>query len=1169
MEALSPRSTNILPKPKTEPMKKASVKEAPPQKAARPSKNHAPPPPAVVHEPEDGGEQYITGKFLGKGGFAVCYEGRLARNNKVYAMKVVKSEMNQKKMEEKFRTELQIHSKMRQPNIVGFYRAFAFQQSTYVILELCPNGSVMDMVRKRKCLSLPEVRRFMIQLCGAVKYMHKRNVAHRDLKMGNLFLDHNMNIKVGDFGLAAIILSEKDEKRRRTLCGTPNYIAPEVLDRSKGGHNQKVDIWSLGVIFFAMLTGYPPFQSKTQDEIYKKVKNLTYVWPKESEGANYIPVEAKHLVSSCLNLDEDERPEPDQIVDHAFFNMYNGCIPRQLDPATRLSTPTWLMAQDPRGDRMSHGYSLDHDIKYFEKISHTRNPDERYLICKNEFYTECGVGRAPSGLTRRPAGKRCSKSAFAECAAEEEKGLQPIVPIPEDRVYSYSTGPDGDWSREDGDSDGHPDPASPIDDEPIPKMRSSSLKQQAASVARTNSALAAQIRRKEGQPQSHAALLRQQAVPRQSTRNASSQNPQPDMRLAAENEHPLPANSPPHRLLSERPIRARRVASGYSASVRERDIPPNTSMPKSVSEPVNLTIGKTRSQSRQQIAALSRGKSREELRTQDRIEPVDVMKDMYGSVRGMSRAVKIEPPEAERQRQREQPPNSQNQTREMKSEERCRSANSNGSNGSKSTSSSSKSRSTLGLSPLIHPDEHAELMPGTSIDEVMSDLKAYLQNFDQLYAPSASTSRAWQRQTFSSLYDPHPYVVKWVDYTNRYGIGYVLDDGSVGCVFKAEHGRPASCVVVRDGERHIRRKAQAKENPRYPYSDADQLVPRNGQPVEFYENLVTQEDSYSGGGTKRVLVQPDAFEVKNHSGPGGPGIKVRMNSGVDSARCDAEKVKRVKLVDQFGKYMIGALGRGEDCLVEHDVNSSPQSSGDVRQYVKFYQRLGNVGIWGFGDGAFQFNFPDHTKLVISLSSCASQDSFEPRPCQADFYHLSPSAARYLSSRGRMHPAGFDTRAVISENLETYLAALSGHPTHPSGISASRFSDILEANSFREKMDFVIQVLNCWLGSRRLGSRVVRHQAPSATSDRTVPDELTFKRGYRGEMFWNGSQEKSWILPMGSKFVWVTVGAHGGDGEYFAVQLKGNPDSGSVECVGAEEMKDLQDQLMALTVRPPR
>jgi serine/threonine protein kinase len=137
---------------------------------------------------------------------------------------------------------------MRHPNIVAFHRAFTFEKNTYVILELCSNGSVMEMVKNRKCLSLPEVRRFMVQLCGAVKYLHKRNVAHRDLKMGNMFLDSNMDIKVGDFGLAAIILSERDEQRRKTLCGTPNYIAPEVLDKSKRGHTQKVDIWSIGVI---------------------------------------------------------------------------------------------------------------------------------------------------------------------------------------------------------------------------------------------------------------------------------------------------------------------------------------------------------------------------------------------------------------------------------------------------------------------------------------------------------------------------------------------------------------------------------------------------------------------------------------------------------------------------------------------------------------------------------------------------------------------------------------------------------------------------------------------------------------------------------------------------------------------------------------------------------
>lgn len=111
----------------------------------------------------------------------------------------------------------------------------------------------MDMMKKRKGLTLPEVRRYTVQICGAIKYMHTRNVIHRDLKMGNLFLDQDMNIKLGDFGLAAILATKAECKsvtlaRRTTVCGTPNYIAPEILSKGKAGHDLKVDIWAIGVI---------------------------------------------------------------------------------------------------------------------------------------------------------------------------------------------------------------------------------------------------------------------------------------------------------------------------------------------------------------------------------------------------------------------------------------------------------------------------------------------------------------------------------------------------------------------------------------------------------------------------------------------------------------------------------------------------------------------------------------------------------------------------------------------------------------------------------------------------------------------------------------------------------------------------------------------------------
>jgi tRNA A-37 threonylcarbamoyl transferase component Bud32 len=267
MEALSPRDANAhlrvkQPAPKTKPpIPKVSQKE----------KDHPPPPPAEVREPpcsdRRSGAIYRTGKCLGKGGFAICYEGQLAGTKQIYALKIVKSYMPVKKMEQKvasiskdlgmhgltshqFQTELQIHSKMRHPNIVQFHRAFSYEKCTYIVLELCPNGSLMDMVKKRKYVTEPEVRFWTVQMAGGIKYMHGKGIIHRDLKMGNIFLDKDMNIKIGDFGLAALLMSGKDmvAVRRTTLCGTPNYIAPEILEKNKAGHDHAVDIWSLGII---------------------------------------------------------------------------------------------------------------------------------------------------------------------------------------------------------------------------------------------------------------------------------------------------------------------------------------------------------------------------------------------------------------------------------------------------------------------------------------------------------------------------------------------------------------------------------------------------------------------------------------------------------------------------------------------------------------------------------------------------------------------------------------------------------------------------------------------------------------------------------------------------------------------------------------------------------
>ncbi|KAF7591498.1 Cell cycle serine/threonine-protein kinase cdc5/MSD2 [Aspergillus hancockii] len=1107
MEALSPRSTNQIVKPK--PMERKvldrnAAAAAAAQKAAS-SKNHAPPPPSLIIEPEENGERYSTGAFLGKGGFAICYEGTLLRNNRVFAMKVVRAEMSQKKMQEKFRTELQIHSKMRHPHIVGFHRAFAFEKCIYVILELCPNGSVMDMVKKRRSLSLPEVRRFMIQLCGAVKYLHKRNVAHRDLKMGNLFLDQNMDIKVGDFGLAAMIISEKDEKRRKTLCGTPNYIAPEVLDKSKGGHTQKVDIWSLGVICFAMLTGYPPFQSKTQEEIYKKVRSLTYVWPKDSECSNHIPEEAKSLVSSCLNLSENERPDPDDIVEHPFFNMYEGCIPKRLDPGCCVAKPLWLRSDEPRGDRMIFGNSLEYDEKLSGYIEHVDDLNQRYPICKTAFYSLCGVGRKPDGTARKATGKNWSKSAFAECFAEEEKGLQPVIPLPEDVVYSYPHAPEGDWSvpeatlpRRDGTS---------LESSVLSSRSNLSLRSNSASLSRTQAALAAAQQRRQAS-QSHAATLRQQASNgRGSVRKITAlcdppapiAQPLSEVRELAPDPAFIPSGG-----LAERPIRPRRgVTASYSGLVRdmERKIAPQET--RASHEAGILTIGKTRSQSRrmeaagQESAGLSNTQERSTSAAMDRLPTTLRQSSLQATIRPETRDVPKQKDEAKLTATDELAAQSRQLAAEAQAQPASRS-------GSKTTSSSgNKPRSSIGMNPLFHRDDSCEILPRTSITDVNADLRQMLSNL----VPYSSA-----RRRTASKRAPHTYVIKWVDYTNRYGIGYVLDDGSVGCVFKSGNGRPASGLVMRDGEKHIRRKVRGEEKKgAYPYSEVEQLVPRNGRLVEFYENC-DRDPPESRGSIRRAFISPQVFERRlSSSGSSGAVYKARLNSNPECARADTEKIKRVKLAVQFGEYMIGSLGRHEAYLEDQ---LPPDHHG---QFVKFYQRFGNVGVWGFGDGAFQFNFPDHTKLVISPGRTRSSSPW------IDFYHLSPAAARYLRSKGHMHSEGFESRSVVSDEAGTFLSIAYGTRTSPMD---DELRNILEANAFLQKITFMKAVLKGWIKLGRLGERLPLDQNPA-------PDSGSGPFG----MFWEGAQERPQSGGSGGRFVWVTVGAPGGDAEYRSISLK--------------------------------
>ena len=183
----------------------------------------------------------------------------------------------------------------------------------YIIMGLCTNRSMSELIRCRQRLTEPEVQYYGSQLMEGIKYLHKNLVIHRDLKLGNLFITENMELKIGDFGLAARVTHANP--RKKTVCGTPNYIAPEVIDGLKKGHSYEVDIWAIGVIMYTLLIGKPPFQTKDVKSTYRLINSSSFSFPANKP----ISESAKSLIRWILSRKPESRPIIDQICTHEFF----------------------------------------------------------------------------------------------------------------------------------------------------------------------------------------------------------------------------------------------------------------------------------------------------------------------------------------------------------------------------------------------------------------------------------------------------------------------------------------------------------------------------------------------------------------------------------------------------------------------------------------------------------------------------------------------------------------------------------------------------------------------------------------------------------------------------------------------------------------------------------
>lgn len=140
--------------------------------------------------------------------------------------------------------------------MVRFDHVFEDRENVYILMELCRNQTLKELQKRRSRLTEFELRVYLQQIVSGVGYLHDNLIIHRDLKLGNIFINHKMELKLGDFGLSTKLRSR--EETRKTVCGTPNYIAPEVLE-GRAGYSFEVDVWSVGVILFTLAFGHPPF----------------------------------------------------------------------------------------------------------------------------------------------------------------------------------------------------------------------------------------------------------------------------------------------------------------------------------------------------------------------------------------------------------------------------------------------------------------------------------------------------------------------------------------------------------------------------------------------------------------------------------------------------------------------------------------------------------------------------------------------------------------------------------------------------------------------------------------------------------------------------------------------------------------------------------------------
>ena len=270
---------------------------------------------------------YKKGKKLGGGGFGEVYEFIDNETHEIRAAKIISlKKLEDPQSNEAYRNEYKFNNNLNYKYICKCYSTFKDDQNAYFILEYQPNKTLSELLNNRYSLTEIEVKHYCYELLLAIEYLHSRNIIHRDIKLSNVLLSDKMEVKLCDFGLAI----ENNSNNSKTICGTPNYIAPEILNlKINTNYSFEIDIWSFGVILYSLFFHKTPFESPSKGKTKKNIENIIYTFPDK----NKISENAKNLIRNIFVKDPSQRPTIKEIKESNFFNNGNG-IPKYLPTST-------------------------------------------------------------------------------------------------------------------------------------------------------------------------------------------------------------------------------------------------------------------------------------------------------------------------------------------------------------------------------------------------------------------------------------------------------------------------------------------------------------------------------------------------------------------------------------------------------------------------------------------------------------------------------------------------------------------------------------------------------------------------------------------------------------------------------------------------------------------